>query len=263
MNKYLIGMTLLSTTAVGGEFLPTPVIDMDFEKGSRLDSSDWTRTIGVNNNTTVFYTDGGHNLSYSEGVLTLEIRNERIANPKYKKEGAGSIRDIPFRELSSASLATRKYYKYGKFEIVAKVPEAAGVQPAIWLQGQNKGQYGEIDIMEVPGIKKPGYRFATIHAGVSPKELDRKSGSAKLDNAFHTYTAEWTPSSVRIFYDGNQILDVPSSFGDNGSISPLNQPMQLKINIGAGTGWSGSVDSAQLPQRMQVKSIKVWEYSGE
>jgi beta-glucanase (GH16 family) len=262
MQKCLLAISLISSAAVAGDFSSSPAIDVDFTKGQQLDPSQWTRTVGVNNNTTVFYTDGDQNISYDGKSLTLEARKEQINNPKYKNASAGSIKDIPSRDISSASVATKNYFKYGKVEVVAKTPESPGLQPAIWLQGENKGQYGEIDIMEVPGTKKPGFRFATVHAGESPTKLTRKSGAGQLDDGFHTYTAEWTPVSIKILYDGKQVLEVPSNLADDGKISPLNQPMQLKINIGAGTGWSGPVDTAKLPQQMQVKSVKVWEYSG-
>jgi len=261
MQKHLFALSLISTGAMSGELINPPVIDVDFTQGHRLDPEQWTRTVGVNNNTTVFYTDGDKNISYDNGFLVLEAKKEKIDNPKYKNPSAGSIQNIPSREISSASIATKTYFKYGKFEIIAKVPESPGLQPAIWLQGENKGQYGEIDIMEVAGTRKLGMRFATIHAGVSPTLLDRKGGSGKLDNGFHTYVAEWTPKDITIFYDKNKILQVPTNFGQNGQISPLNQPMQLKINIGGGSNWSGPADLTKLPQQMQVRSIKIWNYS--
>jgi beta-glucanase (GH16 family) len=263
MKWCLLAFSLISTAAISGELNLHPVIDVDFTKGQRLDPEQWTRTVGVNTNTTVFYTDGDRNLSYGDGVLTLEARRERMENPKYKNPSAGSLRDIPSRDTSSSSIVTKKYFKYGKVEVVAKAPESPGLQPAIWLQGENQGQYGEIDIMEIAGSKKPGTRFATVHAGLSPTQLVRRSGSGKLDDGFHTYTALWTPEEISIFYDGNQVLQVPTSLGQDGKISPLNQPMQLKINIGGGSKWSGPLDTSRLPQQMQVRSIKIWSLSNE
>ncbi|WP_462401992.1 glycoside hydrolase family 16 protein [Pseudomonas sp. Marseille-QA0332] len=260
VKKLPLSLCLVSMSVLGNGFSERPVLDVDFTAGQRLDPMQWTRTIGVNENTKVFYTEGDKNLIYQNGTLTLEARHERLDNPRFGERKAGPIKAIPYRDVSSVSIASKEYFTYGRFEIVAAVPESPGLQPAIWLQGKNKGQYGEIDIMEAKGDKDPGVRFSTVHSGRSPKELDRKSGKSSLGAGFHKYTAEWTPDFIKVFHDDELVLKVPTVFGKTQNISPLNQPMQLKINIGGGSRWVGPIDLKSLPQQMYIKSIKVWGY---
>ncbi|MBA1204435.1 glycoside hydrolase family 16 protein [Pseudomonas capeferrum] len=261
MKNLPLSLCLVSMSAAAGGFSEEPLIAVDFSKGQRLDPAQWSRTVGVNENTKVFYTDGDRNITHQDGTLILEARHERLKNPKFGHENGGILKNIPHRDVSSASIISVNYFTYGKFEVIAAVPESPGLQPAIWLQGKNKGQYGEIDIMEAKGNKNPGVRFSTIHSGPSSKELKRKNSHTRLSDGFHKYAAEWTPDLIKIFHDDILVLQVPTDLGKTDTISPLNQPMQLKINIGGGSRWSGPIDLNQLPQQMQVKSIKVWGYS--
>lgn len=260
MRWVIVVAFFLSAKTVAQEISVAPVVSVDFAKGERLDSSIWGRVVGVNTNTKVFYTAGDKNVSYENGALVLEARSELMLNPKFNMKSSGVISEIRNRDVSSASVFTKNYFKYGRIEVVARMPSSPGIQPAIWLQGRNKGQYGEIDIVEANG-KKAGDYFATVHAGSSLRELKRQSGRASLSDGFHKYSAIWNEKEVVIAYDDTEVLRVPSDFGSGPDVSPLNQPMQLKVNIGGGSDWTGPIDEFKLPQRMEVRSIKIWKYS--
>ncbi|WP_409487765.1 family 16 glycosylhydrolase [Pseudomonas promysalinigenes] len=251
---------LMPVFAMASSEAEKPFINVDFSGGGKLDQSQWTHTTGVNTNTSVFYTDGGQNLSYKDGALVLEARKQTIDNPTYMARSGSPLADIKSRDISSSSFSTNEYFQYGKVEVVARLPDSKGVQPAIWLQGKNKGQYGEIDIVEANG-RKQGVRFATVHSGMSPTDLQRKSARKHLDDGYHKYVAEWNEKEIIISYDDQEVLRVPSGFGSTNGIEPLRQPMHLKISLGAGSKWSGPVDESKLPQTMQVRSIKVWKHS--
>ena len=255
-----LSVCMVSMSAAAGGFSSEPMINADFSQGDRLDKMVWSRTTGVTANTKVFYTGDDKNIIYQDGELVLEARRERILNPKYGQQKFGVLQKIKFRDVSSVSIASANYFTYGKFEVVADIPDSAGLQPAIWLQGENKNQYGEIDIMEAKGDKSVGVRFATVHAGSSVKDLQRRSSHFNLGAGFHKYTAEWTPDHIKIFYDDNLILVAPAELGSAEGRAPLKQPMQLKINLGGGSRWVGQIDLDSLPQRMRIRSIKVWSY---
>lgn len=253
-------LCMVSLSAVAGGFSTNPILDVDFSSVRQLDKNVWARTVGVTANTSVFYTDGDQNVTHESSDLVLEARREHINNPKYGDEKFQALKKIESRDVSSASIATVEYFTYGKFEIVAEVPDSAGLQPAIWLQGKNQGQYGEIDIMEAKGDKNVGVRYATIHAGSSVKSLQRKSAYSQLGPGFHKYTAEWTPNSIKILHDDKLILVADSDLAEAENCSPLKQPMQLKINLGGGSRWVGPIDLNALPQQMKIRSVKIWSY---
>nr|WP_236165595.1 glycoside hydrolase family 16 protein [Pseudomonas fulva] len=251
-------LSLIPVCAMASPEADKPFINVDFSGGAKLDQSQWTHTTGVNTNTSVFYTDGEQNLSYRDGALVLEAKKQTIDNPTFMARSASPVADIKSRDISSSSFSTSEYFQYGKVEVIARLPDSKGVQPAIWLQGKNQGQYGEIDIVEANG-RKPGVRFATVHAGKSPTDLQRKNARKNLGDGFHKYVAEWNEKEIIISYDDQEVLRVSSDFGSGNGIEPLKQPMHLKISLGAGSKWSGPVDESKLPQTMQVKSIKVWK----
>lgn len=259
MKKILMLFVLLPSLASAGHFSTEPVVNLDFEKGDEL-SEDWTRTVGIVPKNRAFYTSDNQNIIYENGMLNIEARKQYYSNKNFNNPATPLIKNIKSREISSASIVTRKYIKYGKIEVVAKTPMVAGLQSAIWLQGKNQGQYGEIDIMEAVGAKRPGMKFATIYTGLSASNVKKKAASIKLDNEFHKYSMSWTPEEILIAYDAIEVLKSASDFGQDGNISPLHQPMQLRLNLAVGTEWSGPININDLPQRVQIKSIKIWSY---
>ncbi len=94
------------------------------------------------------YTEGDQNLVFAEGVLRLEARKQWLPDPldNHPKAPADQAA-IAGRAISSANVVSKTYFQYGRFEVVARVPDSVGSHPAIWLQGKNQGQYGEIHIM--------------------------------------------------------------------------------------------------------------------
>ena len=65
---------------------------------------------------------------------------------------------------------TKASWRYGRFDIRAKLPVAKGMWPAIWMM-PDKETYGwpkdgEIDIMELIS-QQPDLCYGTIHCGIS------------------------------------------------------------------------------------------------
>lgn len=147
-----------------------------------------------------------------------------------RNETAGTY--IP--PIQSARINTRNSYsvKYGRIEVVAKMPVGDWIWPAIWMMPVNNTygiwpQSGEIDIAEsrgngvdfvsvnaLGGTSGGGHNtiVSTLHWGpVTPFTLDSSglttngltfpSGSTSLTNDFHTFGIEWTAKSMRTYVD--------------------------------------------------------------
>ncbi|KAI0925381.1 hypothetical protein AcV7_005639 [Taiwanofungus camphoratus] len=123
--------------------------------------------------------------------------------------------------VMSARLSTRKSHsiKYGKVEIVAKLPRGDWLWPALWMLPVDDvyGAWpasGEIDIIESrgngPEYKAQGVNYVRSSLNWGPFSFlngvyktygwwtKRRSTFA---DGFHTYAVEWTPKFIRMYVD--------------------------------------------------------------
>lgn len=221
------------------------------------DSSKWKYDFGAGgwgNNELEFYTvKRNENARVENGNLIIEARKEDYNGSHY----------------TSARLVTRGKadWKYGKFEIRAKLPRGLGTWPAIWMLGSKSPMKwpddGEIDIME-----HVGYDPGVIHASIHCKDFNHVIGTQKtavtgvedcMDN-FHVYGLEWDEKSILISIDGrNYFKFLNENFQYSGW--PFNQPMHLLLNLAIGGNWGGQkgVDDGIFPQSMLVDYVRVYQ----
>ncbi|WP_414828899.1 family 16 glycosylhydrolase [Alteromonas sp. H39] len=177
--------------------------------GESIDQNKWTHEIncqGGGNNEKQCYTDSAENSFVSDGSLHI------VALPA--EEGA----EKPY---TSARLNTRYKadFKYGRFEMRAKLPSGQGSWPAFWMLPTDYvyGEWprsGEIDIMEAVNLKAAredgtpeAYVHGTLHYGQawpdndsSGKEYLLPEGANPADD-FHTYAIEWQEGEIRWYVD--------------------------------------------------------------
>jgi len=131
----------------------------DFD-GTAVDARRWTAedrsTFGDGNEELACLLDRPANVSVARGVLHLTARREPVPLP------CGFDTRFPAgRSYSSAMLttATTAAWTYGRFEVRARTPTAAGVSqglwPAFWLRPVDEGD-GELDVMEILGSGPSG-----------------------------------------------------------------------------------------------------------
>ncbi len=125
--------------------------DWNFETGDGCPNCGW------GNNELEYYTNGD-NLSLQSGKLIIEAREESIGSKNYTS--------------SRITTKNKKFFKFGRIDIRAKVPEGQGIWPALWMMPQ-ENKYGgwpssgEIDIMELLG-HEPNKLYSTVHYGPGP-----------------------------------------------------------------------------------------------
>ncbi|MDC8831320.1 glycoside hydrolase family 16 protein [Alteromonas gilva] len=181
----------------------------DFD-GSAIDSAKWTHEVncvGGGNNEQQCYTDDPANSFVQDGMLHI------VARPA--EEGA----EKPY---TSARLNTRYKgdFKYGRFEMRAKLPSGQGSWPAFWMLPTDYvyggwPKSGEIDIMEAVNLKVADAEgnvesniHGTLHYGrewpnnsSSGKAFEFPADSNPADD-FHTYAIEWQEGEIRWYVDG-------------------------------------------------------------
>ncbi|WP_273021626.1 glycoside hydrolase family 16 protein [Rheinheimera sp.] len=178
--------------------------------GTAINSNNWNYEIncaGGGNNEKQCYTDSADNAFIKDGVLNI------VALPA--AEGA----EKPY---TSARLTTQNKadFKFGRFEMRAKLPYGQGSWPAFWMMPTDSvyggwPRSGEIDIMEAVNLKvvgDDGVAEANVHGTLhygrewpnnlnTGKAYQLPDGMNPADD-FHTYAVEWQEGEIRWYVDG-------------------------------------------------------------
>ncbi len=251
----------LPRVAVGNaEFGATPIWQDEFDYSGLPDPAKWnfqTGGHGWGNNELQYYTDRIDNASVADGVLIITARKER-------KGG----KDFTSARLTSKGLGD---FRYGRFEIRAKLPTGRGTWPALWMlpTGKAYGDWpksGEIDIMEHVGFD-PGRVHITVHTEAYNHRIAIQRGRSRMVDdvaQFHLYRMDWTPSSIRGYIDDELLFDFPNE-GTNSAAWPFDQPFHFLMNIAVGGDWGGKegVDKTVFPASMEVDYVRAYPLIGK
>lgn len=216
------------------------------------------------------------------GNLLIELRKET------PESYVTTSQNDEFHRYTAASVTTRDLasWKYGRFEIRAKIPEGKGTWPAIWflcpyktpnipgpplprlpdgkedpgpdsLREAKRNSFvgrGELDLMESWG-SRPNRTTVFIHGTKGPQPH-----AAHVDddvyNTFHVYAMDWYPDHIDFFRDEENILTYTKADSTGWS---FDQPMYLIMNVACGGPDEPAPDDSKLPQFMTVDYVRVYE----
>jgi beta-glucanase (GH16 family) len=226
--------------------------------GTALDPNTWNQEIGNGtggwgNHELEYYTNSLKNSFLSDGKLIIEARKEAMGGFNY----------------SSARLTTqnKKFFKFGRIDIRAKLPVSKGLWPALWMLGTNISSVGwpscgEMDIMELIGTY-PSRVSSTMHWNSSTgvhlsKGANYNSSSGDFSQQFHVFSMIWKQDNIDCYVDDNLFLTVKSI--DVGATYPFNAAQFFIFNVAVGGDWPGAPDAnTQFPQRMFVDYVRVFQ----
>jgi beta-glucanase (GH16 family) len=217
---------------------------------STLDKTKWNYEInggGGGNNELQYYTDSPKNCYVKSGNLVICALKENYLGKEYTSARLNSN--------------AKGDWKYGRFEVRAKLPYGQGMWPAIWLLPTDwvYGGWpasGEIDIMELLGQEKNRI-YGTMHFGSSFENHLSKGGSYKLtsgdfSSTYHKFQLEWDSVYVKWYVD--DVLYYTAS-----TIKPFDQRFHFILNVAVGGNWPGPPDATTMfPQRMAVDYVRVY-----
>ncbi len=220
------------------------------------DSARWnfeTGGGGWGNNELQHYTNSLSNAYVSNGTLKIHAR---------KTNGT----------WTSARMVTsgKSSWKYGRFEISAKLPTGKGTWPALWMMPQNSlygtwPQSGEIDIMEHVGYD-PGEIHGTVHTKAYNHILGtQKGGSTAIstyNSAFHVYAVEWTETEIKWYADDTLYFSFVNEKKTNKEW-PFDHPFFLIFNIAIGGSWGGArgVNPDLTEAIMEIDYVRVYTHT--
>ena len=243
----------------------------EFEKDGQPNPAKWTYEQGfVRNNELQWYQP--ENASCSNGLLVIEAKRERKANPGFEPESRDWRRSRREIEYTSACLITRglQSWQYGRFEIRARIQARKGLWPAIWFLGvEGRWPYnGEIDLMEFYG----GEILANACWGGEQRNVPvwdtvRKPVASfedpEWDREFHVWRMEWDENRIALYVD-NLLLNTIDQHaavnpkGLNGPEYPFRQPHYLLINLAIGGSNGGDPADTPFPARFEVDYVRVY-----
>ena len=231
--------------------------------GTEINDDNWGYDIGGSgwgNNELQYHTN--RNTYLKDGLLVIRAQQEAYRGRNY----------------TSSRLKTqgKQNFKYGRIDVRARLPEGAGIWPALWMLGENITDVGwpksgEIDIMEMVGGNSSqdrhpdGDRTAhgTMHwnnnglnGSYSPVNTGKSEIlSTSLSEEFHVFSIQWDVNGIGWYID-----DVQYSYKTINSTQPFREEFFFIMNIAVGGDWPGSPNSSTVfPQRMVIDYVRVFQ----
>jgi len=232
---------------------------------ANIDFTKWEHEVngqGGGNNELQYYTDRELNSLIDDGKLVIRALKETYTGP----DGT--------RDYTSARLRTKNKgdWKYGRFDIRAKLPLGQGLWPAIWMLPTDWvyggwAASGEIDIMELLG-HDPQRVYGTLHYGGEwPNNVHTgdsyKLSTGSFSSAYHTFTLEWEENEFRWYVDGTLYLTQTNWNSSSAPYpAPFDQKFHILLNVAVGGNWPGNPDNTTtFPQTMSLDYVRVYKKS--
>ncbi|MGL5788008.1 MAG: alpha-L-fucosidase [Bacteroidales bacterium] len=160
-------------------------------------------------------------------------------------------------------------FKYGKVEFKARFKSAKGSWPALWLMPQ-KSEFGgwphsgEIDVME--HLNFDNFVYQTVHttktraqAGNNTWENSKSHIRESVDkDDFNTYGIEWNEDGIEFFVNGIHTFTY-KNMQEGPEQYPFVSEFYLILNQALGGNWVGSVSDSDLPVKMEVDWVRVYQ----
>lgn len=238
----------------------------EFSKDGAPDPTVWGYETGfARNQEAQWYQQG--NAHVQNGMLVIEARRERKANPNYEAGSGDWKKNRLNAEYTSASLTTgKRAWTYGRWEMRAKIPTAPGMWPAFWTVGAGGEwpQGGEIDMMEY----YTGGVLANAAWGTSQR-WNAKWDSVKKplgdfhdphwSDKFHVWRMDWDPESIRMSVDDVLVNDVDLSKTVNpDGTNPFHAPQTLILNLAIGGQNGGDPSQTAFPARYVIDYVRIY-----
>ncbi|QWX82835.1 glycoside hydrolase family 16 protein [Cellulophaga sp. HaHaR_3_176] len=225
----------------------------DFDVDGTPNAANWTYDIGAGgwgNNESQYYTNSTDNAVVSDGTLKIIAKAETFNGSDYTSA-----------RLKSQGLFD---FTYGRVDIRAKLPQAAGTWPALWMLGSNFETVGwpasgEIDIMEHVGnnlnvvqsaIHTPSSFGNTINKG--------ETTATNVSSEFHIYSVNWSENEISFLIDDVIFYTYNPGVKDD-QTWPFDENQFLIMNIAMGGTLGGTIDAAFTEDTMEIDYVRVYQ----
>jgi beta-glucanase (GH16 family) len=146
--------------------------------------------------------------------------------------------------------------RLGFYQASIQSSAVGGTLTAFWLLPQSGAWPPELDIEEIRG-DYPNLAYMTNHYGAANKQTQYVfTAPASLGNAYHTYAALLTATTITWYIDGVQQGQTPRRQGETAPLFPI-----FSLYTGTcGDGWAGCPSATtHWSADAHVAWIKVWK----
>ena len=251
-----VAVAFLQLTSAGAQPLDGWMLQWSDEfNGTSLDGSKWQLELNEGDHGMSAYTSRPQNLYVSDGCLVIQAQKENYSGKPYTS--------------SQISSRNKGHWKYGRFDIRAKLPYGKGMWPAIWMMPNNPAyggwpRSGEIDIMENLGDNTQ-LLIATLHYGTTNQMSQgtyTTPADQSLSDTFHVYTMIWDTNSFAFYLDSTHNYWNCDEWSPNNVAypKPFDQSFFMMFDLAVGGSWGGPPDNSTVfPQKMLVDWIRVYK----
>ena len=221
---------------------------------TRIDKElNWVTGGGWGNNEAQYYTDEPKNVRIKKGKLIIEALKEDFHGSKY----------------TSSRIKTKKSWKYGRFEIRAKLPGGVGTWAAFWglpteWKYGNWPNSGEIDVLEHVGFEE-GHIVSSVHniahhGNLSNSDQTKYIVADNVVTSFNDYVLEWDETEIKTYINDTLIFSYPKK-GQPWERWPFDEKFHFILNIAIGGNWGGmkGIDDNAFPTKMEIEHFRVYK----
>ncbi len=230
--------------------LPPAGYQLVFEdefNGDKIDTQKW----GFRLESKMLSQQQQENVSVKNGNLEIALRKESVRGKNYTAGG----------------VISRETFVYGYYEARFKTPPAEGWHTAFWsmkhsFPSQPKRQaLLELDFCEQDGGDPHFFSFGIINQRPDPKKRQTWNGGRwVIEDApdtsadFHVWSCEFTPQTIRFYFDGRLTKELSSSGFSHDDMSVWFSVIASTLK---GDRW---VDESKLPNVVLCDYVRVYQH---
>ena len=268
-----------STDFVSSRFGYTYVWGDEFDSYT-LDTNKWCREAKMSGYTDLDITTSPEYANTDNGYLKL------FAKRYYNSKNKNIVAAVPYSICTKNTMS----FRYGYFEMRARLPFMQGAWPSLWAVSNDalgseecskKHRYLiEVDMLEV--FSSTDTLMSNIHKWFTdgterhtmwPQDDMRRGytfAGGNLINEYHTYGCEWTPNEISMYVDGKKFFtfDITKDFDNEGAGMEGFRENQLFLifnnhifteNAEMNEDGSKTVDLNTLPIEYDIDWIRLYQ----
>lgn len=223
--------------------------------GISLDTTKWTVMTPGGDEWSSSLSDDKQVYAVYDNKLYLKI----ISNPN---------KDDDRKYLSSGISSRNKFaFQYGKIEICARLEQARGAWPAMWMKAVQAdenpdGLYDEIVVMEHHNYDEFIYQLIHLKKPDLPPNIYANTITTTVRSKvydYNVYGLEWYPDSLVFTFNDETKYVYPRTKDGKDNQWNFDQPYYLMINQQFGGWWMEDLKAIDLPFNIIIDYVKVYQ----
>lgn len=212
-------------------------------QGTQLDANVWTAM--DENPAHILSSRHPENVEVHDGAVHLVTKYE--SKVEGKNWTTGNI-------LANKGAFTQEY---GYWEARYKYTESAGINNSFWMMsdGTKDKTWYEIDVCEGHYMNKINTNLHEYTTGDRVQHSERYTTQYDLSQDYHTYGVEWTPDTLKYYFDG-QLIHTKNNVTEEGYLSFARLSSAI-------LSWAGAIDQSADGTAQVADYVRVWQRSGD